>query len=183
MFLRDIGCDHFRAVTAVWGPCWGVPVLVGICSSALCSSDWWAGPPSEPGQRGGGRRLSADEHYWCNWRWGGWSPWSVDENTTKQRRQKSVLWFVSADEGTSSNKVCLWHTFQTMSEKCNLIPSSQCFPWKVRTSAATISPTLEVSVANRCFSVGLSLPVLVLMLCPTTSMKSCLQPPNVIRFL
>lgn len=43
--------------------------------------------------------------------------------------------------------------------------------------------TLDASIANRCFSVGLSLPVLPLMLCPTTSMKSCLQPPNVIRLL
>ena len=45
------------------------------------------------------------------------------------------------------------------------------------------SHTLEVAMVNRCFSVGLSLVALLPILWPTTSMKSCLQPPNVIKFL
>lgn len=73
-----------RGITAVWGTCWGVPVLVGICSSALCSSGWSAGPPLKRVQTCDGRWPSGDGHCWCSWRLGGWSHGPVDGNKKKK---------------------------------------------------------------------------------------------------
>lgn len=63
-----------QRVTAVWVSCWDVPALREICSSSLCSLDVRAGPPSAPGQRGGGPPPSAAGRCWCSWREAEWSP-------------------------------------------------------------------------------------------------------------